>query len=128
MEHNRDLLTDDELSIFKEWTSIAMANYLAGEDKSLLNRMRRDTQSLTPEETGALGNLRVDTQAAAALLEASLPIKLAIFQINLGLCTVCGSDCHACQYVYSESEAMIMQLVVLVAIVMSEAHFDKTVM
>ena len=128
VEHDGDLLTDDDLSSFIEWTLIAMANYLARDDERLLNRMQRDMQSLTPEETGALGNLRVDTQAAAALLEASLPIKLAIFQINLGLCTVCGSDCHACQYVYSESEAMIMQLVVLVAIVMSEAHFDKTAM
>ena len=96
MEHNRDLLTDDELSIFKEWTSIAMANYLAGEDESLLNRMWKDIQSLTPEETGALGNPRVDAQAAAALLEALIPIKFSIIQVNFGLHSLCGSDGHPC--------------------------------
>ena len=111
VEYDRDLLTDDKLSSF-----------------SLLNRMRRDMQLLTPEETGALGNSRVDTQAAAALLEALLPIKFAIFQVNFGLHTLCESDCYAYQCVCSEPEAMIMQPVVLVVIVMSEAYFDKTVM
>ena len=74
-----------------------MANYLAGEDKSLLNRMQRGMQSLTPGEKEALGNPRIDAQeAAAALLEALLLISFTIFQVNLGLHTLCGSDCYAC--------------------------------
>ena len=48
--------------------------------------------------------------------------------MNFELHALCGSDCHTCQHVHSELEAMIMQPVVLVVIVMSKAHFDKTVM
>ena len=96
VEYDRDPLINGELSSFIEWTLIAMTNYLAGEDNSLLNWMQRYAQLLTPEEIGALGNHRVDTQAAAALLEALLSIKFAIFQVNSELHILYRSDCHAC--------------------------------
>lgn len=79
IECNDDLLSDDEISEFAEWTLVAMAHHLAGEDEVFLRRIRRDMQSLNSEEAGALGCLRLDALAAAALLEALLPVRFAIF-------------------------------------------------
>ena len=106
---------------------IAAANYLVGDDEILMNRLRRDMQSLTPEDTGTLGNPKVGTQAAMALFEALLPVKFAIFQVGQGLHNLCSSNSAALHQVCSEPEAMIMQPVVLIAVVASETHFHKTV-
>ena len=129
IEHNDDLLSNDEISEFAAWTLVAMAYHLAGEDKALLRRLRRDAQSLTPEEAGCLGCLRLDALAAAVLLEALLPVRFAIFQVNLGLHALGGSNFDsACHAMHIDPDSMIMQPVVLVVIAQSANHFHKTVM
>ena len=128
VKHNEELLTSDEVSEFIEWMLISAAHYLVGDDETLLSRLRRDIQSLTPEDTGRLGNMRVDMLAAMALFELLLPVKFAMFQINQGLHTLCSSNSTVFHQTYSEPEAMIMQPVVLIVVVIDETHFHKTVM
>lgn len=55
---------------------------IAGENKELLARLRRDIQSITPEEVGMLGSPRVDTQSAVAFIELVHSVKHAIFNIR----------------------------------------------
>ena len=129
VECNDALLSADETSEFVEWTLVAMAHYLAGEDEVLLRKIRRDLQSLTPEDARRLGSASLDALAAAALLEALLPVKFAIFQVNLGPHALSGSNFEsACHATHADPESMIVQPVVLVVIVVSACHFHETVM
>ena len=128
IECNDDLLSSDEISEFVEWTLVAMAHHLAGDDEALLRNLRRAMQSLTPEGAGCLGCPRLNILAAAALLEALLPVRFAIFQVNLGPHALSGSSFDsACHDICIDPDSMIMQPVVLVAIAISATHFHKTV-
>ena len=116
------------MSEFIEWMLIAAANYFAEDDEILINKFRRDMQSLTPKRTGMLVTPKVDTLGAMALFEALFPVKFAIFLVNQGLHNLCSSNSAALHEMHSDPDAMIMHPVVLIVVVVSEGHFDKTVM
>ena len=128
-EYNNELLTDNETSELIKWTLVAIAHYLAGEDEVLLRNLRRNAQALTPKDAGCLGSPRLDTLAAAMLLEALLPVKFAIFNVNSGLHALFNSGFNCTFHdICTDLDSMIMQPVILVAIAISATHFHKTVM
>ena len=102
--------------------------YVAGDDAKLLGRLHRDIQSNTLEEAGMLRNPRARTQAVALLIEVLCLVNHTTFHINLGLQTLASSDSQVAQKFYAEPSAKVMQPVILIALVASNAHLDKTVM
>ena len=82
---DKDLISKDEFSLLAEWLLVAIAKYIAGIDKVLLARLRRNIQSITPLEVELLDDPRVDMLVVIAFLELIYLIKYAIFSINEGL-------------------------------------------
>ena len=71
-----------KFSLLTEWLLIFIANYIAGDDKEFLARIRRDIQSITPDLASILRNPRVDISALAAFIELLYPVKYMIFNIS----------------------------------------------
>ena len=82
---DKDLISKDEFSLLAEWLLVAIAKYIAGIDKVLLARLRRNIQSIAPLEVELLDDPRVDMLVVIAFLELIYLIKYAIFSINEGL-------------------------------------------
>ena len=89
--YDEELLSEEDVPSISEWLLIPIVMHVASENEELLARLRRDAQSVTPEEAGMLGCPRVDTQASAAFMELACPIKHAIFNVIEGLQELCSS-------------------------------------
>ena len=84
-------------------------------------------QSLTPKRVGGVGSAKVETLAAAAFFEVILPVKYALCTVNESLHTLILSDMHLFYEFFGEPEGKAMKPVMLVALVISKDHLDKTV-
>ena len=92
-----------------------------------MTKLRRNAQSLTPKGVGGLGSARVETLAAAAFFEVVFPIKYAIYSVNNGLHTLTSSNVLLFNEYLVESEGKVIKPVILVILVISSDHLDKTV-
>ena len=75
-----------------------------------------------------LGSLRVDAQVVASLIEIMCLVKHVAFNVNLGLQTLVSSNSQVAQEFHTNSNATVMQPVILIILVASKVHSDKIVM
>ena len=67
-----------------------------------------------------------DILAVAALIELLLPVRHVMFMPATGLHALLLSDRWSFQYSYEESRVEQMKPVILVVIILSSTHLDKT--
>ena len=125
--YDRTVLHDEEIEPFIEWLLVGTSKHIAGDDEPTLAKLRRNVQSLTPKGVGGLGNANVESLAAAAFFEIVFPVKYAIYSVNEGLYTLMSSDVLLFNDYFVESEGKAMKPVILVIIVISSSHLDKTI-
>ena len=63
------MVDEEEFSLIIEWLLMLTAKYLVGDNEHLEAKICRNIQSLTPQTASIYGNPRVDTLAAAILIE-----------------------------------------------------------
>ena len=120
-------LTEDNFEPFMEWLFVGTAKYIAGDEEPLLAKLRRDVQSLTPKGAGGVGCVKVETLAAAGFFEIMFPIKYALYSEYEGLYTLMSSDQLLFNEFWEEPGSKAMTPVILVVLVFSIGHLDKTV-
>ena len=74
------------------------------------------------------GSLRVDTLAAAMLIEQLYPIKYAIFSAQTGLQELGGSNILLFNEYHQQKVSTLMQPIILTILVTTKDHTDKIVM
>lgn len=85
-------------------------------------------QSLTPKSAGGIGSVKLEPLAAAGFFEIVFPIKYAFCTANEGLHSLLSSDVMRFHQFWEEPESKAMKPVILVALVISKSHLDKTVL
>ena len=84
-------------------------------------------QSRTPDKVGQLGNANADILVTVALIELLVLVNHAIFMPATGLHKLLSSDMQSFQYKYLDSEGDKLNLVMLVVLIITPEHQDKTV-
>lgn len=110
-----------------EWLLAGTSKHITGDDEPTLAKLRRNVQSLTPERVGCLGSPRIETLTTAAFFEIVFPVKYVICSANEGLHTLMLSDVRLFRECLGEPDGKAMKPVMLVILVISKDHLDKTV-
>ena len=121
------VLNEADFEPFVEWLLTETSKHVAGNNELTLAKLRRNVQSLTPKRVGGVGSAKVETLAATAFFEVILPIKYALCAVNKGLHALISSDVCLFHEFFGEPEGKAMKPVMLVALVISKDHLDKTV-
>ena len=110
-----------------EWLLVGTSKHIAGDEEPILAKLRRDAQSLTPKSAGGIGSVKLEPLAAAGFFEIVFPIKYAFCTANEGLHSLLSSDVMLFHKFWEEPESKAMKPVILVMLVISKSHLDKTV-
>ena len=74
-----------QLSVLYEWSQIVLAKFVAGNNMTLLVKLRRDMSSHCPQTYGDSGSTRFDTLTVPRLFEHLHPTRCAIFTPSSGV-------------------------------------------
>ena len=110
-----------------EWLLVGTSKCIAGDEEPILAKLRRDAQVLTPKSAGGIGSIKLESLAAAGFFEIAFPIKCAFCTANEGLRSLLSSDVMLFDKFWEELESKAMKPVILVILVISKSHLNKTV-
>lgn len=125
--YNEELANLEDLTATNERVLTSMTKHVAGEDEDLHATLRRDFTSLTPVKAGDIGAIRLDMFQAADSLEVLFPMKYAMFSSGTDLIERWGSEPFTFNSCYTDEIKILIQLVMLVMMIVSGAHLQKTV-
>ena len=102
--YDENMTSEDNFEPFAKWLLASAAKYAAGDNKATLAKLHRNMQSITPKEAGEFRSAKVDTLAAAALIELLCLVKHTIFLVKLDLYDHTSSNIVAFNEFFQERE------------------------
>ena len=127
MPFDKDFANEDDFSAMSEWNLMSLVAFVSGEDVDLNVKLRRDIATLTPAKAGSIGALKIDVFQAVALMHVIYPVKFVIFIADKDPIKINISDPFTFSSYCTEEAATLVQPVILIVIIVSSNHVDKTV-